>query len=251
AVVSSEDAPAVSGDYVMRALEHVQAISPALGLMGQAPEFIVDAHVQETSSGAKAVNLQQRYKGIPIFQAVLTVRFAPNGAIEDTVGSAISQGVDAAVAAVAARLSVEEGVLAAARHVAEPAPDEYGTVDQFGQPFTPPRVDITGFEPTVRATFGNTPERSTVLEAGPFGADIMATLMWFPMSNGLVLGWSTMLTMPRHEGQYYTIVNAETGETLYCHQMIQFVAAQGNVYTVDGGSPRQMIHFPRPINDYR
>jgi hypothetical protein len=32
--------------------------------------------------------------------------------------------------------------------------------------------------------------------------------------------------------------------------MVQFVAAVGNVFRVDGGSARQMTNFPRPMNDY-
>ena len=40
ALVSSSGAAAVSGDFVMRALQHVLAISPALGLTAQAPEFV-------------------------------------------------------------------------------------------------------------------------------------------------------------------------------------------------------------------
>src|SRR5437667_937995 len=52
AVVVSEASPAESGNYVERALQHVQAISPALGLTAQAPEFVADPTVQETSSGA-------------------------------------------------------------------------------------------------------------------------------------------------------------------------------------------------------
>ena len=247
AVVASEAAPAGSGDYVMRALDHVQAISPVLGLVSQAPEFTTDAQVLETSSGAHAVNLQQLYKGIPVFQAAVTVRFVPDGAIDDTVGSTISVTGEVAVNPA---VSVQEAVLAAARHVAEPAADEQGAVDPFGEPLNPPRVDLTGFVPRVRASFANTAERSTVLEAGPFGAEILASLIWFPVNDGLVLGWTSILTMPRHEGQYYTIVSAETGQILYCHQMVQFVAAAGNVYRVDGGSARQMTSFPRPVNDY-
>src|SRR5262249_58194875 len=120
AVVSWEAAPAVAGDYVERALQHVQTISPALGLRGaQAPEFVADPHVQQTSSGARAVNLQQRYKGIPIFQAAVAVRFAPDGAIDDTVGGAISAGLDAAVTP---RLLAPEAVVSAARQVGEACP---------------------------------------------------------------------------------------------------------------------------------
>src|SRR5262249_52889232 len=217
AVVSWEAAPAVAGDYVERALQHVQTISPALGLRGaQAPEFVADPHVQQTSSGARAVNLQQRYKGIPIFQAAVAVRFAPDGAIDDTIGSPISAETDTVVAPA---LSVQQAVQRAAQYVAEPAPDEQGALDQFGEPLNPPRVDVAEFEPKVRATFANAPERPTVLEAGPFGAEIPANLVWFPMNDGLVLGWSAILTMPRYEGQYHVIVDAQSGEILFCHQM--------------------------------
>jgi hypothetical protein len=81
----SEAALAEVGNYIMRALDYVQTISPAMGLLTQAAEFVADSTVQETSSGARAVNLQQRYKGIPIFQAATTVRFAPDGALIDTL----------------------------------------------------------------------------------------------------------------------------------------------------------------------
>jgi extracellular elastinolytic metalloproteinase len=175
----------------------VQAISPVLGLVSQAPEFTADAQVQETSSNAHAVNLQQLYKGIPVFQASVMVRFVPDGAIDDTVGSTISVNGDFAVAPT---LSVQEAVLAAARHVAEPAPDEKGAVDQFGEPMNPPRVDLTGFEPRVRASFTNAADRSTVLEAGPFGADRGEPDL-VSSERRLALGWSSILTMPRHEGQ--------------------------------------------------
>src|SRR5215218_10355636 len=66
AVVVSEDAPAEEGNYVQRALDHVQAISGALGLVATQPtEFAPDPNVQTTSSGATAVHLHQEYKGIP------------------------------------------------------------------------------------------------------------------------------------------------------------------------------------------
>ena len=246
-VVASLAAPAIEGDYVKRALEHVQAISPVLGLVAQAPEFTADPTVQTTSAGARAVHLQQRYKGIPIFQAAAAVRFAPNGSVTDTAGSTVSVSEDTAVAP---KLSVQDAVLMAARHVAEPAADELNAKDQFGQPFTPPRVDITGFTPKIRAVFTNIPENPVVLEPGPFGAEIKANLIWFPHDQKLILGWETILTMPGYEGQYRTIVNAESGDILYCHQLVQYVAAKGNVYRVDGGSPRQMTDFPRPVDDY-
>ena len=247
ATVTSEAAPAHDGDYVSRALDHVRAISPVLGLTGQAPEFVADSTVQQASSGAKAVHLQQRYKGIPIFEAAETVQFAPDGSLTQTVGSTISVDQDLAVAP---RLSVQQAALRAAQHLAEPDEDELDATDPFGEPLTPSSVDVSGFEPRIRATFPGTPEQSTVLEAGPFGADIKASLVWFPLQGRLSLGWEFLFTMPNDEDQYYAIVDADSGEILYCQQTIQTVRAVGNVYRVDGSSDRQRTDFPRPIADY-
>jgi hypothetical protein len=248
AVVLSEGAVAKAGDYIQRAIEHVQAISPALGLTAQAAEFIADPVVQETSSGAKAVNLQQRYKGIPIFQSATTVEFNPNGALTQTLGSPISVEQDTPVKA---KLSVQEAVLKAAQHVAKPQPDEMDKKDQFGQPLIPAQVDIKGFIPKIRATFPDVPERPTVLESGPFGAEIKANLIWFPSDDGITLAWIVLLTMPNYEAQYKTIVDAQTGNILYCRQLVQYVAARGNVYHVNpAATPRQMTDFPSRFNDY-
>src|SRR3712207_6171356 len=49
ATITSEAAPSEAGDYISRALDHVRAISPVLGLTGQAPEFVADSTVQQTS----------------------------------------------------------------------------------------------------------------------------------------------------------------------------------------------------------
>lgn len=248
ATVRSEAAPAEEGDFVSRALDHVRAISPVLGLTGgQAPEFVADANVQEASSGAKAVHLQQRYKGIPIFQAAETVQFGPDGSLMQAVGSSISVREELAVSP---RLSVVQAALRAAHHVAEPDEDELGATDPFGEPLTPRSVDVSGFEPRVRATFPDVPEQPTVLEGGPFGTDIKASLAWFPLRDRLALGWTFVFTMPDAEDQYYVIVDADSGQVLYCQQTLQTVLAVGNVYRVDGSRDRERTDFPRPIADY-
>jgi hypothetical protein len=248
AVVSSRSAPADPGNFVQRALDHVQTIGGALGLMAtQAAEFSADPKVQTTSSDASAVNLQQRYKGLPIFQSAVKVRFAPDGSIVDTIGSTIGVAEDAPIEPA---LTVQEAVVSAARHVAQPDPDDDGQTDQFGEPLSPPRVDVSGFEPKVRAMFEGVPERSTVLEPGPFGAEIKAGLLWFPLDDRLALAWSVLLTMPEYRGQYHTIVDAGSGRILFCHQMIDTVAATANVFTKDGSAARVSLGLPRGINDY-
>ena len=230
---------------LQRAIEHVQRIGPALGIGAQAPEFGPDPHVLETSSGAKAANLQQRYRGVPIFQAALTVRFAPDGALVDTVGSSVTVGDERAVAPA---LTVQEAVARAAEHVSRPDAEDEAQQDEFGAPLPLPQVDVSGFEPKVRATFAGSPERHTVLEAGPFAADIPASLMWFPRDEGIALAWTMLLTMPEY-GQYRVIVDAGSGEILFCHQTVRFVAAAGNVYRRNGAGSRQMTPFPRTLGD--
>jgi extracellular elastinolytic metalloproteinase len=247
-VITSDAAPAETGNYIQRALDHVRSISGVLGLAATQPtEFMADPHMQRTSSDAVTVHLQQQYKGIPIFQAAQAVRFAPDGALQDTAGSSVTVTQEAAIAP---QLSVQEAVLKAAQHVAVPHPDELAATDQFGEPLNLPSVDLTGFVPTVIATFPNQPTSPTVLEAGPFGDEIKASLLWFPLSDALRLAWEVILAMPRYQGQYRTIVDADSGEILYCHQLVQTVAARGNVYRVDGGSARQVTDFPRNLADY-
>lgn len=249
ATVTSEAAPAAEGDFISRALEHVQAISPVLGLTAQSqpPEFAADPAVQEASSGAKAVNLQQRYKGIPIFEAAQLVRFAPDGSLREAVGSTITVGSDTPVTA---RLNVREAVLRAATHVAEPDADELDARDPFGEAFTPPQVDVSNFEPAIRAVFPDQAEQPTVVAAGPFGADIRAHLLWFPLDAGVSLAWDVLLTMPGGNSQYDVIVDADSGTVLYCQQLVQTVMAQGNVYLTDGSTDRKKIAFPRAAADY-
>lgn len=248
ATVVSEAAPAEMGDHIHRALDHVRSIGRALGLAATQPaEFVADPQVQRTSSGAATVHLHQHYKSVPIFQAAEAVRFAPDGALKETVGSTVTVGRDVPLLP---RLSVEQAVLRAAQHVATPDADEAGITDPFGQPLPAPPVDLTGFTPRVVASFADKPERPAVLEAGPFGDRIKASLAWFPLGDDLRLSWEVVLTMPEQAGQYRTLVDAETGEILYCKQIMKTLAARGTVFRVDGSGPREMTDFPRPLADY-
>jgi extracellular elastinolytic metalloproteinase len=239
-VVVAEATPALRGDYVERATEFLTQTSPVLGLTEQAAEFRAAGEEQETSTGAVAVHVQQLYGGIPVFQATETVRFAPDGALQDATGTSIS--VDGAPSATP-RLSVEDAVLRAAEHVAVPDEDEHGSRDQFGQVIEPAAVDIAGFTPSIREGPTDTEQR-TVLDGGPFEEPITAQLVWFPLDEQLRLAWEVFTTMPGYAARYQTLVDAETGAILYCAQLVAMVAARGNVFLVDGGGQRQWVEFP-------
>jgi extracellular elastinolytic metalloproteinase len=247
AVVVSDRAPVDGDDYVLRGLAHLQTIGPVLGLTGGTAEFQPDPAVQETSSGSVAAHFQQKYKGIRVFEAAQVVRFAPDGAIEDAAGSSITVVRDVSAAP---GLTVVDAVMRAAEQVATPDQDEAHAVDQFGEPLHPHAVNLDGFRPAVRSMFVDYPERPTVLTGGPFGHDIRANLTWFPLGEDVVLCWEVLLRMPAGGGQYRVLVDAGSGEIMYCRQLTRYVAARGNVYRRDGGSPREMCDFPLPVNTY-
>ena len=210
-------------------------------------EYVADEHVAETSSHAVTVHLQQQSEGIPIFQATQVVRFAPDGSLSKTAGSSVPVTGDIEAMPT---LPVREAVVRAAQHVAVPDADEEGGVDEFGEPLDLPRLDLTGFEPKAIASFSNQPDLPAVFERGPFGGSITASLVWFPLGDALRLGWEINLAMPGYAGEYRTIVDAKDGEILYCRQLVQTVAARGNVLIRDGDGPREMTSFPRQLADY-
>jgi extracellular elastinolytic metalloproteinase len=248
AVVVSKAAPPERENYVRRALEHIHGIGEVLSLEATEPvEYIADERVGETSSRAATVHLQQQYKGIPIFQATQAVRFAPDGSVNETAGSTVQVPEDVvALPTVPPR----DAVVRAAQHVAVPDTDEEGSTDEFGEPLELVRVDVGGFEPKTIASFPNRPDLPTVFDSGPFGAPITASLVWFPLGEALRLGWEIKLAMPGYAGEYRAIVDASDAEILYCRQLVQTVAAQGNVFLRDGGGRREMTNFPRQVEDY-
>ncbi|MFV1998556.1 MAG: M36 family metallopeptidase [Acidiferrobacterales bacterium] len=249
-LIRSQHAPSEPGNYVKRALDHVRGIRGALGLVAtQLAEYAADPDYQRTSSGAVAVHLHQLYHGIPVFCATETVRFTPDGGIKETVGSSVTVDREPSIAT---RMTVQEAVLVAARHVA--APDEQeaqgGAKDEFGEPLSFTSIDLSDFEPKVIAAYPEKPDHSTVLEAGPFEGAIKASLVWFPLDGNLRLAWEVMITQPGYSDQYRTLVDAQDGAILYCRQTVQHVTARGSVFRVDGGGGRQMTDFPRQMTDY-
>jgi extracellular elastinolytic metalloproteinase len=112
-------------------------------------------------------------------------------------------------------------------------------------------VALGDWKPTVRAAFGDSPRRPTVLDPGPFGSEIRSSLTWFPRTSDTVtLAYEIYLSMPEGTGRYDTVVDADTGEILYCRRTDQTVVARGNVYLTDPRQPRAMTDMPQPMSSY-
>jgi extracellular elastinolytic metalloproteinase len=250
AEIISESAPAAKGNYVNRALQYLQAIKPALGFkVSQPAEFQMDPHVQVTSSQAKTVHAQQLFQGLLVFQAGTTVRFGSNDAITGVTGNTITIEQDLEISP---KLSAKEAVIKAAQYVIEPDPDDQNAKDQFGEPLVREAVDLSGFEPKISAISQGDPAMTTFFESGPFGDRIRANMLWFAIRppTDVQLAWEVVITMPKHSGQYRTIVDAKTGEILYNHQLIQYLKGKMNVYRLSGGLEREMVNTPLPKEDY-
>lgn len=209
-------------------------------------DFLPDPAVQRTGD-AQVVHMRQYHLGIPVFEATQLVRFTG----EDRVSAAVDRSVVPRAGTPAQpRLPAEQAVLWAAAHVATPRPDEAAGTDPLGGPLRPASVDVTGLRPEVLAAFTDRPDRPTVLAAGPFGAPIKAELVWFPLGGRLLLGWQVLLTMPGYQEQYRTVVDAHSGEIVYCRQLVQAVLGRGDVFGVGNPPARSWVPFPRPLTDY-
>ena len=126
AVVVSRDAPAADGDFVRRALAHVQNVGPALGLAPeQAPEYLADPGYQTTSADGVAVHLRQQYKGIAIYDASETVRFDPSGQLLEVAGRSYTIADDLVVEP---SIPASEALEVAAAHLAEPATTRWSPI---------------------------------------------------------------------------------------------------------------------------
>lgn len=245
----SSNAPSTEGGLIDQALSFVNQSSAAFGFTtGEPVEFVPDPTIQTTSSQSKAVNLQQTYRGIPVFQMVRTVRFSPDNAISDVVGNNVNLPPEINIAP---QINVTQAVRAAAQYVANPNEAEV-IIDGWGQPMTPIRVDVSDYTPQVLVAFP-IPSQPTVLDKGPFADLISAHLVLFYQNPETRFGWYVRITLPDHQDQYEVIVSADRTESeiLYCQSLMRTVLGEGSVYKENPGTtPREIIPFPRNLNDY-
>jgi extracellular elastinolytic metalloproteinase len=99
------------------------------------------------------------------------------------------------------------------------------------------------------AAFPDRPARPTVLRAEGLERAIKASLVWFPLER-LRLAWEVVLTLGDLDNQFRAIVDANHGRGAALQAARRHRARTLAVYRVDGGSPREMTDFPRPLGDY-
>lgn len=240
--------PTGPGDYVQRALDYLSGFHDTLGFAPTQPtEFQPDPHVLIAGSGAAAVHMQQLYKGIPIFQANQAVQFNPQGGIEGTLGTSVSIEQEHNPTPT---IGADAATLIAARYIATPQPAAESERDQFGQPLQTPTLNLAGYTPTILSRDDERADQRARLSAGPFAEPPQAALVWFYDDPALDLAWEVLLTLPDYSEQYRVLIDATTGDLLYCHQLVHHIAAQASVYLTHGGAPRQFVNLPLPLEHY-
>jgi extracellular elastinolytic metalloproteinase len=241
--------------YLDAAVDYVRSVSPALGFAAadSQAEFVPDPNVQKLSSkGMRAVDLRQHHRGIPVWGMELLVWFH-DGVVERVKGDSVSLPPDLDVLP---SVSAESALEAAAAHVAQPEP----MTDQWtGESYTPPAVDVTGYQPQRLGTTA-LPSQPMIFEPGPFAESIPAHLVYFYRGPDARLAWHFKISLPDFRDQYIVIVEADSKTTdverpkiLYCASTSDALTISGSVFTHNpgtNGGAASTVGFPRAIEDY-
>jgi extracellular elastinolytic metalloproteinase len=201
------------------------------------------------------VNLQQQYRGVPVFHMERAVWFEKSGEIQNVSGTNVGLPPDLETQPA---VSLEAAAKAAAEYVATPSE----VVDSWtGEKTSSPKIDVADYQPTILGRTP-TPMRSSVVSKGPFAEDIPANLVFFYQGATTRLGWHMVISTPEFAEQYVVIVeadaqtsNPEKPEVLYGQKTSSDMAspsARGKVWVHNPGmnTGRETVDFPRPLSDY-
>lgn len=241
-----------SGTLMDKALNFLGANSESLGF-DSAPttQFIVDDNVSETSTGQKTVQVQQLYKGVPVFLVSQAIIFNQDEGIEATVGDSVSITEEISIEpAVTVMQAVEVAVKAILLNEEEEDIDDSDGWAEFE--ISLPR--ITGqFVAKKLIEFTELAPRPTMLDASIFAEDIKANLVIFYLGPGAILGWHFTITVSETGPQYDVVVAANDPnniDVLYLKNVSQHVIAKGKIHRTNGDDPKIVLDFPLSRNDY-
>ena len=235
------------------ALNHVESISPALGFTaGQKAEFIPDSFVKKTSSGSRAVSLQQQYHGIPVIFMERTAVFDSNGVIAGVSGNNIELPPDLETNPA---VTLDSAAKAAAFYMTTSSDER----DPWTGELLPEiEIDLSDYQPEVLGMIP-LPSRPSVLAKGPFGENIPAYLVLFYQGATTRLGWHFIISTPNMEEQFAIIIeadaqteNIEQPEVLYAKRTSKNMAVKGSVWLHNPklNPSRTMVDFPLTLDNY-
>jgi len=202
---------------------YVQANKKDLGLTGaDVQDLAVSSSVVSKHNGVTHVYLQQRHRGIDIFNAIINVNVGGDGSVLSTGSSSISNAASAA-AGQQARKTALDAADAAARHLKLKAKEPFVVLRQRGGPS----------------------ERVTLSDGGIAARPIDARLVWLPVNGNLRLAWSLEIEEAAGDGWWYAFVDAETGESLGQQSLVVTDSVTGIANAIErpAGSPAALPSF--------
>lgn len=180
----------------------------------QVGELVKTQDYTNPAGNLSFVSLQQRVKGLEVFRCELGAAFTNKGELARIRGE-IAAEVDYAAAPTVARVNAAEAVAAGAAS-----------------------IDIALSARDLQQTSAAADGRSVVFARGPFGEDIEARQLYFPLRPGtLTLAWS--FTLWEQDRAYWILIDAESGGLLWRKNIVndQTTSYAYTVYNDDSPGP--------------
>jgi extracellular elastinolytic metalloproteinase len=208
--------------YIARAVAHAAAKSP------KSVTFAPTGDVHTTRSRTTIVFLQQHVAGIPVQNAVRSVRFGRNGRAIDFTGTWVSVPADTPLVA---RVSALGATQAAAEYLARTLPRGAVTLAQA---------------PTIVAEFGLR-QRPAVLSMPPFADPIVASLVILFDRGRYKLAWDVRLSLPRPGRSHSVLVSAARPKPgILSARRRSSHAVSGDVHVFDPAPSTPPLSLPFP-----
>ncbi len=203
-IAVASGANAAPGGPAEAARSYLQQHKQKLGLTGSDINDVVISSVVPSSHNAVThVYLQQRYRGIDVYNGILTVNVGADGAVI-SAGSRFVSNLAAAAGGQNAKKAAVDAAEAAAGHLK--------------------------LKPTKRFEVlrikGDAAGATTLSDGGIATKPIEARLVWVPVDRSVRLAWSLEIEEVGGLHWWNALVDAQTGESLGQHDLIVHDSAQ-------------------------
>ena len=184
------------------ALDYVRSHHRQLGLTAaDLADLVVSSEVKSRHNGVTHVYLQQRHRGIEVFNGLLNVNVGADGKVT-SAGSRAVRRIAAAAGEQTARRSAAEAAAFAALHLGL----------RQSKPLSVLR--------------SRSAAATTLSDGGIAVRPIEAKLVWLPLGRRVRLAWSVEIEPTSGEHWWIAFVDAETGESLGKQDLIIHDSAQ-------------------------
>jgi hypothetical protein len=185
-------ASAPSQTAVDVAYQYVERNQQRLGLdRSDTAEMVVSSQVASEHNGVTHVYLQQRYRGIDVYNGILNVNVLYGKEVL-SAGNRFVRGVQTAAGEQSARQTPLQAIRAAAAHLGLSAKQPFAVLD----------------------TLGGDSRQTTISDGGVAVRPIDAKLVWYPVAGGLRLAWSLEIEESARPHWWVAFVDATSGAVL-------------------------------------